>query len=140
MIKINKNIINTLEHVAIATPFQGSAKIAAAVVRGKKIIGLGVNRDKTHPMQAKYNENPDRIFLHAEIDAIKNAIRFINAEDLKKCAMYVVRVKRPDTHDKVNWIYGTAAPCDGCMKCLEAFQVHDVIFTTDGGGIEQLTF
>jgi deoxycytidylate deaminase len=137
MNKVNENIVDTLRAVAIANPAQGSAKVAAAVVRGKKIVAIGMNQNKSHPMQAKFNtENPDRIFLHAEIDAIKNALRFSDEEDLKKCVMYIVRVKRPNTHDKVNWIYGTAFPCEGCLNCLEAFQIQTIVYTLDNGDVK----
>jgi deoxycytidylate deaminase len=138
MITVHKTIVETLKQVAIANPREGSAKVAAAVVRGKKIVAIGMNRGKSHPMQAKYNEskNPDRIFLHAEIDAIKNALKFSDEEDLKRSVMYVVRVKRPNTHDKVNWVYGASFPCSGCLNCLEAFQIRDIVYIVEGGDIQ----
>ena len=51
-----------------------SARIAAAIVQKNNIVSIGVNSRKSHPFQKKYGKNDDSIFLHAETDAIKNAL------------------------------------------------------------------
>jgi deoxycytidylate deaminase len=51
------------------------ARLAAALVYRNEIIAMGTNKNKTHPFQKKYASNADAIFLHAEIDAICNALR-----------------------------------------------------------------
>ena len=77
---VNKGILDTLAKVAAANPGLRE-KFAAAVVYRNRIISVGMNSMKSHPLAAKYRKNPHAIFLHAEVAAIKNALREI--EDRK---------------------------------------------------------
>lgn len=128
--KINQNIINTLIKVAEANDEYSSAKLASAIVIRNKIISIGINRKKTDPLQAKYGKNDQAIYLHAELHAIKNALREISLEELKKCTLYVVRVKRPDQNSK-KYVFGVAKPCCGCHRAIVEFGIKSIVYTTD---------
>ena len=71
---------------------------------------------------------PDQIYLHAEVDAIRNALRLITQAQLSKCDLYVVRVKRPNERSR-NWIHGLAKPCPGCQKIIKTFEIQRVFWT-----------
>ena len=58
------------------------ARHAAAVVYKNQIVSYGVNQRKSHPFHSRFSEHDDAIFLHAETDAIKNALRQISEDEL----------------------------------------------------------
>ncbi|NDB61641.1 hypothetical protein EB001_24855, partial [bacterium] len=72
MKKVNEGILHTLAKIAEAND-DSNIRFAAAVVYRNKIVSVGYNRRKSHPFQAKFAKNPEAIFLHAEVHAIKNA-------------------------------------------------------------------
>jgi|TARA_R110002074_G_scaffold13412_2_gene47891 tRNA(Arg) A34 adenosine deaminase TadA len=106
------------------------AKLAAIIGIKNKIISVGTNKIKTHPFQKTYAKNSEAIFLHAEINAIKNSLNHIDPEDLRKSTLYIYRVKRPTENSK-QWINGMAKPCTGCMRAIVEFEFKRVIYTTD---------
>jgi len=99
--------------------------MAAAVVKKNRIIGIGWNRMKSHPFQAKFGKNQDAIFLHAEIHAIKNAIKDHSLDELRGARMIVLR--------KTARGYGLAKPCIGCMRALVEFGIETVHYSTSDG-------
>lgn len=72
------------------------------------------------------NGTETRFYLHAEIDAIRKAIRRIGKDRLRDCSMYVARWKRTQTQEDVQ---GLAKPCKGCSKALEVYGIADVYWT-----------
>lgn len=132
MKKVNEGILHTLAKVAAANPAQRE-KLAAAIVCRNKIISVGMNSMKSHPMAAKYGKNEHAVYLHSEVDCIKNALREIDIDDFAKCDLYVVRVKKPKPFSK-QYIFGLAKPCCGCERAIAAFGIKRVIYTTDEGG------
>jgi tRNA(Arg) A34 adenosine deaminase TadA len=92
--------------------------------------------DKTSSFQLRFGRNKESIFPHAEIVAIKNAIKTIHVNDLSNCYLYVCRMKYDGTH-KHNLIDGMAKPCAGCMRAINTFGIKGVIYTT-GNGYEEL--
>jgi tRNA(Arg) A34 adenosine deaminase TadA len=131
MRKINKDILHTLEKIAAANP-NPTEKFAAAVVWNNKIISIGMNSMKSHPLQAKYSKNEHAIFLHSEIDAIKNALREIDVDDFSKCDLYITRVKKEKPFTK-KFVWGLAKPCAGCERAIAAFGLKRTIYTCDEG-------
>jgi tRNA(Arg) A34 adenosine deaminase TadA len=68
-------------------------KLAAVLTDGHNTV-VGFNSYKTHPLQLRFNaHNPKAICLHAEMDAIRQAVR-LSGSDLSDYKMYVARVKR----------------------------------------------
>ena len=126
---INYKHINTLTKIAESNDGM-RAKLAAAVVRGNYIISIGMNSMKTHPFQAKYGINSECIYMHAELAAIKNALREIDVTDFRYHNMYIVRVKRPFPNSN-SFIYGLAKPCIGCMRAITEFGLNKIVFTTN---------
>lgn len=129
---MKKKFWNILEKVAIASDPVGRMRLAACLVYKNELISIGTNKYKTHPIAKQFSKNDHAIYLHAEIDAIKNALRVVDVDFLTKCTMYVMRVKHPD-HDHKGFVRGMAKPCCGCEMGLESFGIKRVYFTTDDG-------
>lgn len=129
-------IFDFLEKVASDNPYP-QARLASAVVRKGKLLGWGINQKKSHPFQAKYGKNKESIFLHAEISAIKDSLRFYDVGELENCSLLTVRVKHPSAYDR-SFIRASAAPCIGCLRAIVEFGIKDVLFTNEKGEIEKL--
>jgi deoxycytidylate deaminase len=109
----------------------GRVRMAAGIIYKKQILATGVNQMKTHPLMMEENGyRPGQIFLHAEVDAIRNALRFISVEQLEQTELRVIRVKRPHIGSK-KWIHGLAKPCPGCSQVIANFGINNVKWTTD---------
>jgi tRNA(Arg) A34 adenosine deaminase TadA len=108
-----------------------AARIAAALVYKNRVVGVGYCQKKTHPLQSRYGKNPDAIYLHAEVDAIRNALNTVGPELISKCTMYVVRQKR--AAGSLKWQDGIAKPCSGCQGAIAAFDIPRVVYTTNTG-------
>ncbi len=100
--------------------------LAAALVQKKGILSLGWNSySKSHPLQKKFAENEDAIFLHAEIDAFRRYKRY-NKEIPDNITVYVCHAGKDD--------WRLARPCKSCMGALQYYGVERVIFSRDGRG------
>jgi len=121
--------MNTLFKLASTIEKVGGARIAASLVLKNSVLSFGFNQRKTHPFQAKFGKNIDSIYLHAEVDAIKNALKSCSLDDLKNSVLYVARSK---TINKLQ-VSGLAKPCDGCMRAIANFNIKKVVYSTDDG-------
>lgn len=100
---------------------RGSSHAAAITYKGK-IISIGRNQLKTHPIMKKYGKNDKAIFLHAEIDAILRAAREVGPEFLSKCTLYVLRVTK-------GGVVSNSCPCSGCARFIKDMNIKEVVFT-----------
>jgi len=121
--------LNTLEKLAISSEGAANAKLAACIVSKNQVVSFGFNRLKSHPFQKRFGKNSDAIFLHAETDAILNALKSVDVDDLRKSTLYVCRVKK--INKKFCW--GLAKPCEGCTRAIATFNIRNVIYTDDDG-------
>jgi deoxycytidylate deaminase len=107
-------------------PADHRCKHVAIIHRGGTLVAVGYNRAKTHPLQARFSTGIHKLHLHAEIDAIANALR--QRIPLTECSLIVAR-QGPKG-------FMTSRPCDGCWSALEAFGVRTVGWTTAEGIVE----
>lgn len=121
--------MNTLFKLASSIEKVAGARIASSLVLKNSVLSFGFNQRKTHPFQAKFGKNVDSIYLHAEVDAIKNALKSYSLEDLKNSVLYICRSK---TINKL-LVTGLAKPCDGCMRAIASFNIKRVVYSTDDG-------
>mgnify|MGYP006345926419 CR=1 FL=1 len=120
-----------LKELALSHAEQVRSSRHAAIISYKgNQVSWGVNRYKTHPIMLQYQRNEQAIFLHAETDAIKNALK--ERDDLSRCSLYVLRIKKDD--DRKTNICGIAKPCIGCMKAISTFGIKSVKYTLDNNG------
>lgn len=123
----DEQIIKQLHAIARDRQDYVNNKMAACIVYKNRIIAYGFNVRKTHPLATKFQKLPNSFYLHAEVDAIKNALRILDINQMKKASIYVARSKGKDN------AYGLAKPCNGCAKCIAAFEIKRIIYTTDEG-------
>lgn len=108
------------------------AKISSAIIYKGHVVAIGCNKNKTHPMAAKYGKNEECNTLHAEVDVILKAQKRLTPQELKKATLLVVRVKcNSYTRIKENYVLGKAKPCAGCERCIAANEIGTVIYTED---------
>lgn len=129
---MNEKIVEMLTRLAIDNPGirNNQFKFGVGIVHKNNLIATGVNSYKTHPLMAQWGQNKDSIHLHAEIDAIKNALKLITPSQLTKCDMYIVRVKRPESNSNT-WVHGLAKPCKGCRRAIANFGLKNVYYTQE---------
>jgi tRNA(Arg) A34 adenosine deaminase TadA len=105
------------------TPVQ-SARIACAITTQKgMLISLGINRMKTHPLQARYRDRWSRIWLHAEIDAIVKAKGLVQG-----CNMYLLRVSYDHN---LKPFRSFVSPCKGCSSAIEHYGIKNLILAVE---------
>ena len=94
-----------------------------AIIKDKKgnVLAIGKNSyTKTHPYQAKCAKEvglPEKIFLHAEIDAI------LKCQDLSKA--YSIHIFRQGKSGK--WLL--AKPCPACQTAINRTPIKKVYHT-----------
>jgi dCMP deaminase len=94
-------------------------KLGAVIVKGNTILGVGVNKLKTHPKAKNYAKR-----IHAELAAILNA-----RTDVTDCDLYVFRYTQ-------SGLQGISKPCDGCMCAILEAGIKRVYYSTaDGYGV-----
>lgn len=135
--KKHEKYMNLLFKLATDTIPVGCARVSACVVIKNQIISFGVNRRKTHPLQAKFSSNDESIYLHAEIDAIINALRIVDVDDLKNSTLYVSRAKYSSSN-RTKFIGGLSKPCKGCSSALQWFEIKKVVYLNDDGDFVEL--
>lgn len=124
-------ITKMLTRLAIESSGYGQrVPMAAGIVYKRHLIATGVNQPKTHPLMLTEGYRKDQRYRHAEVDAIRNALRLITAEQLKRCELHIVRVKRPHIASKT-WVHGLAKPCEGCANVIEIYGIKQVYWTED---------
>ena len=94
---------------------------AVLCVNGREYVGL--NSRKTHPLQARFSKHVQAIHQHAEIAAVVKALRVHPVADLSSAKLFVARVYP-------NGSTGTAQPCAGCTRMIQAFNIKQVEWTT----------
>lgn len=101
-------------------------RIGAVIVNGNYIVSDGRNREKSHPIQYRYDRQMDYHTdggkLHAEIDALISSGRV----DLTGADIYVYR------EDK-NGHIANCRPCVSCSQALKDAGVRHVYYTTREG-------
>jgi deoxycytidylate deaminase len=105
-------------------------KHSALITYKNEVISLACNRFKSHPFQKKFGRADEAIFLHAEISAIKQALRRLSLKELSKSSLYVVRVS---INSDNNPIFCYSKPCEGCMRAIEEFDIQKVLYTNEDG-------
>lgn len=116
--------IKELLKFAELTERVGSGKLAAAIWKKNDLIALGRNQLKSHPLQKRFTDNPEKIFLHAETDAIARAVK---SETILGSWLYVARVKKSGNQT----VTGMAKSCGGCLSAAAHFGVRGICYTTD---------
>ena len=118
-----------LARAVAQTSTHDKARIGAVIIVGKDIVSVGVNGNKSHPLQKLYNkyrfdDDRARCLKHAEIDAIIKAKRDPLNDD--GAAIYIYRELRTG-------VQGMCRPCAGCMRALSDYNIKSIFFSTEHG-------
>jgi len=105
-------------------------KHAACVVYKNKVLSIGLNKDKSHPLQYRYSQSQKKIAIHAEIDAIKG----LYLKNPSKSILYVARINNKDSS------YALSKPCGICDRVIKEFQIKRVVFTGNRSIEEKIYF
>lgn len=116
-------------------PVRGS-KITAAVVYNGKIISVGENQYKSDPFQLRFAKNQHSIYIHAEISAIKRALKVLPLKKLQKSTLYIIRAKQQQITRE--WEYGLAKPCIGCQRCIAEFGIKNIVYSNNGNTVTSI--
>lgn len=119
-----KKVMKKLKKLAEEHEPTFRVRIVAAVVYKGRIVAIGKNQNKTHPVAAQYSKHRSAIYLHAEVDAINKAKRKL--KDLSKAEIYILRLKQDGT-------YGLCAPCEGCSRCIKDNGIKKITYTENEG-------
>ena len=110
-------------------------KIGSVLVYKNKVLSVGYNTNKSHPIQKMYNKyrsNSNRVF---DVDKHNNGIHaemmcLLNTKDLdiewSKVSIYVAR-------RSVDKLYRLCKPCGACMLALKEKGVKNIYYTTPNG-------
>ena len=107
------------------------ARIGCIAVYNNKIISVGINSHKTHPVQKMYNKyrnfnktNGSLAFMHAihaEIDCLLSVDD--KSIDMNKVHIYIYRLTKTGM--------GLSKPCPACYHYLLDRGIRNVHYTTD---------
>lgn len=126
MMKI-QNILDILKNIAEEIEPVSNVRIAAAIVKHGTIISVGVNKKKTDPFVHKYNrDNKNKIYIHAELSAIKKAVNRIH--DLSGCIIVVCRVNNRGE-------YRMCKPCKMCHAAIIEYGIRKIYYTDEKGNV-----
>lgn len=105
------------------TGVKGRYKIAAGIYLRSRLLVLGINSYKTHPIMLSSGYRREQIHLHAEADALQKFLRILPEHMLERCHMHVARVGLDGTTR-------LAKPCEGCYKLLVQYRIGGLSWTT----------
>lgn len=126
----NLRIVEMLTRLAIENPGTRTRyKMASGIVYRRHLVATGVNSYKTHPLMVSPGYHSEQIYMHAEVDAIRNALRIISQDQLAKSSIYIVRVKQ--RREGGEYVLGLAKPCNGCARIIASFGIESVWWSQD---------
>jgi deoxycytidylate deaminase len=111
-----------LEKVVVEIKHNLRCRHAAFLVEKNKIISIGMNKEKSHPLQKEFSRFANMTYLHAEIDCLKSVGKF----DLNKTTLYILRIDK-------NGQYANSAPCKGCQEFLNQTKIRRIVYSVNNG-------
>lgn len=104
-------------------------QVGCVVMIKNKVLAVGYNCDKTHPLQKEYNKFRINKFrgthrLHAEIHALSQ-IKDMDI-DWRKVEVYIYRETKAGRP-------ALARPCNSCMQMMKSLGIRKIFYTTDDG-------
>lgn len=115
-----KNIFEKVNNKLDEAEQIGGSRHCAAIVHKGEILSFGFNKRKTHPLMLKFQVNiPEKQYLHAEIDAIR---QIKDKSILTECEIYVSRKSRGNN-------IGNSEPCPICRNAIRYYGIKKVYWT-----------
>lgn len=112
--------------------------LGCVITYKKRILSVGVNSYKTHPMQKEFNRKnrkftksnkPILDSVHSEIDALTKISYPIEQNiDWKNVKIYIYRISKGRKNG-----HGLARPCAACMAAIKDKGIRHIYYTTNEG-------
>lgn len=104
------------------------------ILRNKRIISIGINSPKTHPLNLKYNYINKQKHKISDVVGTHSELRAVIKLGLTNCKGYTIINTRINRNQKLDYSY----PCNGCMEMLIQLGFNKVIYTNKDGNFEVL--
>lgn len=109
-----------LKDVAEDATLVRHSRHAACVVHKDRVLSVGTAKYKSHPIMQRYQtDTPERIYLHAEVDAIIRAANRYGTDVFRDSSLFVLRLTKGGS-------VSLSKPCDVCAKIISAFEIKNV--------------
>lgn len=123
--KFLNSLIRLYGYIYSDKPFRNTKTVSFLVYKNK-IVSIGVNTDKTSPMQKLYRMKTDlkdiKNFIDKEHSEI-NCLRKIDSDiNFSKAEMVVISIR-------CDGKFRLARPCDVCMSAIKDFGIHKIYYT-----------
>jgi deoxycytidylate deaminase len=106
------------------------------ILHKKKILSIGYNSPKTHPLNLKLNfvnrkNDPihDLVGTHSELSAVIK----LGTEDCDGLVLVNTRVNRNNQID-------SSMPCKGCISLIKNLNFKQILYTNKRGDFEEFSF
>lgn len=104
-------------------------RLGAVIFKGSRILGAGYNRVGASQNRLKTTHWPDSI--HAEVDALLDALRRHPASELRGADILVIRLKKDGA-------FGLALPCEHCYTTLVNTGIRRIYFSDNNGDFSEI--
>lgn len=109
-------------------------KIGCILIYKNKVISVGYNTTKSHPIQKEYNiyrNTKNRTYdtnkmnnsLHAEMMCLLNAKKHFKG-DFSKCSIYIYSTKKDGSTRLTR-------PCNACMRYIDELGIKNIYYTNN---------
>ena len=123
MIKeVKSNFYFDMAYKLALTSEYGKFRLGALIVKKNRIVSMGTNAKRSHPLQKKFSSRPDlEAWRHAEV----HSLSLCRIEDAIDAKIYVGRVL-------ANNEWASSKPCEGCTKALKHFGIKGAYYYDEG--------
>ena len=90
------------------------------IIENKRIVSIGINNIKTHPLSLKYAYRDDQRSIHSELSAILK----LGYEDCSDLTFVNVRLTKDLT-------VANSKPCQGCIDMLKQVGFKKLFYTAN---------
>ena|ERR1035437_2628965 len=88
------------------------------LLKRNRIVSIGVNADKTHPFNSKFDYNPRKTGKCAELDCVLRS----KLDSFAGHSMVVIRINRENE-------LAMSRPCIGCEHLIKSVGIENVWYT-----------
>jgi hypothetical protein len=104
------------------------------ILDGKKIVSLGTNSKKTHPLNLLYpytNRNMETISQFVGTHSEMKAVLLLGPENCRGLSLFNIRIDR-------NGMLRQSRPCRGCMSMIKNLGFYEIFHTDNEGRVVRL--
>lgn len=99
------------------------------ILKNKRIVSIGMNSPKTHPLNLKYNYINKQRHKISEVVGTHSELRAVIKLGLEEYKGYTLVNTRINRNQEIDYSF----PCNGCMEMIKELGFDRVIYTTKHG-------